>query len=304
MTLDIKTLLFSNIAISFFMALGLLYYMINYKTYRGYGFWIPSIFVLSFAYTTMALRALMPLLFSIILTNATVVLVGVLRLDGAQRFTRDHKLKTIYYCLPFATIPFSLYFFVIDDNAILRNLFTSIFLVILAIMISTEFYKNRSRENTKLYMATTLLQICYGLFIISRAIAWFLYPRDSLFVAGIIHQLYFLIVTVIEVGIGITWLMMNNQRVETELLASKIDLKSTVNDLEKALSEVKTLSGIIPICMHCKEIRDDQGYWKKIETFISQHSEAEFSHGICPKCLKDKYPTVYEKQRDLYDIKE
>ena len=61
-------------------------------------------------------------------------------------------------------------------------------------------------------------------------------------------------------------------------------------DLEKALKEVKRLSGLLPICAHCKKIRDDKGYWKQIEIYIQEHSEADFSHGICPDCAKKLYP--------------
>lgn len=62
-----------------------------------------------------------------------------------------------------------------------------------------------------------------------------------------------------------------------------------IADLQEALSEVKTLSGFLPICMSCKKIRDDKGYWNQIEAYIRDHSEAEFSHGICPDCAKKLY---------------
>ena len=64
--------------------------------------------------------------------------------------------------------------------------------------------------------------------------------------------------------------------------------------LNKALKEVKTLSGFLPICASCKKIRDDKGYWTQIEAYISEHSEAEFSHGICPECSKELYPDIFE----------
>ena len=67
---------------------------------------------------------------------------------------------------------------------------------------------------------------------------------------------------------------------------------------EKALLEVKRLSGFLPICASCKNIRDDQGYWNQIESYIKDHSEAEFSHGICPDCAKKLYPDI-----DLYNDK-
>jgi len=60
--------------------------------------------------------------------------------------------------------------------------------------------------------------------------------------------------------------------------------------LQKAFDEIKTLRGIIPICSHCKQIRDDEGLWKQIEEYIHTHSEAEFSHGICPSCMRKHYP--------------
>ncbi len=73
-------------------------------------------------------------------------------------------------------------------------------------------------------------------------------------------------------------------------------LQEKNDQLEQALSEVKTLSGLIPICASCKKIRDDEGYWNQIETYISQHSKADFSHGICPDCAKKLYPDLYKHE--------
>jgi DNA-binding NtrC family response regulator len=65
-----------------------------------------------------------------------------------------------------------------------------------------------------------------------------------------------------------------------------------INELENALFKIKTLSGMLPICASCKKIRDDKGYWNQIEEYIRDHSEAEFTHSICPKCAKDLYPDL------------
>jgi hypothetical protein len=62
------------------------------------------------------------------------------------------------------------------------------------------------------------------------------------------------------------------------------------------LDEVRTLRGILPICAKCKNIRDDKGYWSQIESYIRDHSEAEFSHGICPACAKKLYPEFYKEK--------
>jgi hypothetical protein len=63
-----------------------------------------------------------------------------------------------------------------------------------------------------------------------------------------------------------------------------------ISDLQTALSEVKKLSGFLPICSSCKKIRDDKGYWSEVERYIGEHSEAQFSHGICPDCMRKLYP--------------
>lgn len=69
-------------------------------------------------------------------------------------------------------------------------------------------------------------------------------------------------------------------------------LSATVSELEKALREVKTLRGIVPICSFCKKIRDDSGYWNLVEVYVRDHTEADFSHGVCPDCLKEHYPEI------------
>ena len=63
-----------------------------------------------------------------------------------------------------------------------------------------------------------------------------------------------------------------------------------IDQLNDTLSKVRTLSGLLPICASCKKIRDDKGYWQKLETFVHEHSNAEFSHSICPDCMERLYP--------------
>ncbi|MDO8547577.1 MAG: hypothetical protein Q7R68_09500 [Nitrospirales bacterium] len=66
-----------------------------------------------------------------------------------------------------------------------------------------------------------------------------------------------------------------------------------IRQLQEALASIKTLSGLLPICFSCKQIRDDKGYWNQIETYIHDHSDAQFTHGICPACVTKLYPEYY-----------
>jgi DNA-binding NtrC family response regulator len=87
-----------------------------------------------------------------------------------------------------------------------------------------------------------------------------------------------------------------------EALKSEIEQRKAVQqereililELKQALAEVKTLNGLLPICASCKKIREDTGYWRQIEEYISRHSEAEFTHGICPECAKKLYPEYFK----------
>ncbi|MFQ6611414.1 MAG: PleD family two-component system response regulator [Fidelibacterota bacterium] len=78
-------------------------------------------------------------------------------------------------------------------------------------------------------------------------------------------------------------------------------LEQRVQELEEALNRVQTLEGIIPICSYCKNIRDDENYWQKVEAYIGTHSKARFSHGICPDCY-EKY--VVPQLNEVKDINE
>ena len=94
-----------------------------------------------------------------------------------------------------------------------------------------------------------------------------------------------------ELDLGIIW-MVDDISAKKE---AENEREQLVVELQEALNNVKTLSGLLPICSHCKKIRDDEGYWKSIELYIYEHSEAEFSHGICQECAKIHYPDM-----DLY----
>lgn len=66
-------------------------------------------------------------------------------------------------------------------------------------------------------------------------------------------------------------------------------------ELQQALEQVKVLKGMIPICAECKKIRDDKGYWQQVEIYVHEHTEAEFTHGVCPECVKKLYPKQFDE---------
>lgn len=74
------------------------------------------------------------------------------------------------------------------------------------------------------------------------------------------------------------------------MIEMRFELNENVKELKKALAEVRTLKGIVPICANCKNVRDDQGYWNRVESYLNEHTEADFTHAVCPDCMKRLYP--------------
>ena len=89
----------------------------------------------------------------------------------------------------------------------------------------------------------------------------------------------------------------------TERKRAEEERERLIGELKEALAKVKTLSGLIPICASCKKIRDDRGYWNQIESYIHEHSDADFSHGICPDCMKKLYPDFCEDEGSSWWLK-
>lgn len=81
-------------------------------------------------------------------------------------------------------------------------------------------------------------------------------------------------------------------------MARERELERAVKELKESMARVKMLSGLLPICMNCKKVRNDKGYWTQVELYVQEHSEAEFTHGICPDCVRKLYPEVADAVLD------
>jgi len=83
----------------------------------------------------------------------------------------------------------------------------------------------------------------------------------------------------------------------TERKRAEEEREQLINELQEALANIKTLRGLIPICASCKKIRDDKGYWQQVDTYVREHTEATFTHGLCPECIKLLFPDLKEKRK-------
>jgi len=99
--------------------------------------------------------------------------------------------------------------------------------------------------------------------------------------AGVLPGIMILLLTVLSISFIVSLMQLNSQKLEEERV-------KLIDNLQSALDEIKTLKGIIPICSFCKKVRDDKGYWEKVDVYIYKHSNADISHSICPECFRKK----------------
>jgi len=102
-------------------------------------------------------------------------------------------------------------------------------------------------------------------------------------------------------GILVSWEIKTYQRKQFILLINEREAK---NNLEKVISEIKILRGILPICSFCNKIRNDSGYYERVDEYITKHSEADFSHTICPECFSENYPELASQSHDDHSLQQ
>ena len=103
----------------------------------------------------------------------------------------------------------------------------------------------------------------------------------------------------INIVVCLSMIGMQSHIYSRSVIDGENELKQSNKDLQKAIDEVKTLRGILPICSFCKKIRDDKGYWERVDVYIGHHSDADISHSICPDCMKKHYPDYTEKVEEV-----
>ncbi len=288
---DIKTLIAGNAALATFIALLLLLFKLNHRTYPGYGRWMAGALLVAAAYVLICFNTLLPPWY-IILVHGFIALATVFRFDGVSSLAENRRIAKIHYWLPaFYTLVIT-YFTFFSASAFARNFSLGIFALTYTILASMKLFNNLSEKNKALYKTTGLLLLTYGVAILARSLTWLIKPEAGAGVLtfGKLQQIYFFLVMLFELGLGVSILMINSQRLEVDLLASRDNLQETVDKLQAAKNEVKEISGLLPICASCKKIRDDQGYWSQLEEYFQDHSEVLFSHGMCPGCMKKFFP--------------
>ena len=297
--IDIKTLILSNMLVSAFFCIAFFIYSLGQKTYRGFRLWNFSTLIITLGFLAIILRGTIPVGLSVFAVNGLFTLAALIRLDAIKRFLVEKSLNKLLYTIPIFVAFAGIIFYFVVDRIEIRTFTVSIALFILSVSISWDLVRYSPPENRLLYYSASIFIAIRGLIVLTRAILWEADNPHIIFNNSIWSSIQLEFGLISEIGQNVIFLMMNSKRAEMNFNQSESKLNSTVIDLKKALSEVKKLQGILPICSHCKKVRDDQGSWQGIEEYVRERSDAQFSHGICPECAKKYYPDI-----DIYSESE
>jgi hypothetical protein len=289
MLLDTRTIVAIVTVLLLALAAALTFYRAHQRTYPGFTLWVLGTWLMGIGYVALALRGPIPEVVSVFTVNCAFVAAAVARLDGATRFTDGRALGRWTYAVPPVVAAICLLPGIYESVAV-RSLVTAAALGTLAALISAHFLWRAPESRRLPYLVVGLLHGLVALVIVVRGGVWMLMPTVGMLDEHPLHSTFFVIVAVCEVFWAVAFTMMNANRLEAELRDSQDRLTATVGQLETALADVRTLSGLLPVCCSCQRIRDDEGYWKQLHEYLEIHQGVKFSHGICPECQSKLYP--------------
>jgi len=284
--LDIRTLLFVVSILGLVICLSFVYVLKTRKTYAGFGAWTLSSLASFVGLLLVSLRSAIPDLFSIVFGGVLIVSGVACIAFGLDLFFGKPVRWRHYAALMLVTIAGFLFFTYVAPSVNARIMIVSGAIIALdlwcALLVRNRVVRLLGGTNWFLFAAFLVSAVLHA---VRFLLAAFIDPAiPDLMAASRLHAISLLLMAGVQIFLILGLLLLNFQRVE--------------RDLRISLDEIKILQGIIPICSSCKKVRDDRGAWKQIESYIRDHSEAQFSHGICPDCAHRLYPEYHDTKNN------
>jgi len=281
----VRVLLLTSAAISSALSLIMVFFLRRHREHAGFAHWTVASSLVSLMFLASGLRGLVPTVASVLLVNASTLAAAPLYLDGTRRFFARRGLDPRWYAVSAAALAVNLYFtFVREDIGARTLVLAMVSGGWLTAAAALALHERRARPSLLVGALATQL-VSLSVVMVARA-AWVTGRSGfTLFTETPAQFGFFGAITVLHLGVTITYVLMTTERVANQLGETGIELAARVEQLERTLAEVKTLRGLLPICASCKRIRDEHDHWIQMEVFVRDRSQAEFSHGLCPDCL-------------------
>lgn len=278
--LNIRTTAFLTAILSMVIAGCMVHLWLTRKAYPGFNLWTGGYVCLGVGLLMMSLRGLIPAWISIVAAQTLIACYLPLTCEGLARFLGAPPRAGLSLLSPVTIIIVLPYFTYASPDLLARMIFVYGLLGILYLRGAwLVFHYSVARLGNINWM------LCLGLLAPGLWFALFtgliaVQGVDSreLMSAGWMHGLSILIACLAGVVIAAGLISINAQRLELELTSAR--------------DEIHVLRDFLPICANCKKIRDDEGYWNQVETYLARHTGARFTHGICPDCARQLYPEI------------
>lgn len=281
--LDIRTLSFITGITALAMFLCMLHVAMRRKTFPGFYDWTAAALANSVGFLLLSLRHLMPDTGTVVVANGLIVFAVILICRGLKSFAQARQSNWLDTPAMMILILLFAYFTYWQPDVRARVVVISIFQAayFLGAVSLAAGPVSRLLGETNYMLFLSLLTS--GIWSILRMfLTWFWEGHIPDFMNSSVLQ-------------GLTFVVFLSCNILTMVGLISINSKRLENDLTSARQEIQSLQEFLPICANCKKIRDDQGYWKQVESYIAEQTGAEFTHGICPDCMRKLYPELGNK---------
>jgi hypothetical protein len=259
------------------------------KTHRGPGWWTLGNGLIAGAFAFNYLRDNPAVSYIAVFGNSFFFAAGVsLLYVGVLRFLGLKVRRDLLVGGNVLWVGSVVYFTLIDYDWGIRRILFGIIIGTLSILIARALLEVDlpSVTTSRYFLAAVFLGESF-LVLLNALSPSSQYSGDLYFNASFMQIAVYLGSLITSTLWTFGFILMVNQRLVAER-------QKTIGELQIALDQIKTLTGILPICSHCKKIRGDEGYWEQVESYMSKHTEVEFTHGICPGCLREHFPSYLE----------
>jgi hypothetical protein len=291
--LDNRTILFVSSGIYLILAGTMAVASVLLKKYRGPVYWAIGACGWSLFTSLLYLQGWISPWITLILPNVPVIVSLCFVSHGLVVFLGERQRLWFYMAACLLSLIGSVYFRVFHNSfqarVVIASLTQSVILGDLVLLL----FKKQKYHKEPSYLFALFSCLVPALVYAVRAIVASVVPAPH----DLLQAQWFFSSTLVfyplsAIVLCLSFILLASSRFARELEQGRLQLLETNQQLSEALANVKTLSGLLPICANCKKIRDDQGYWQQIETYIRDRSAATFTHSICPTCAEKLYSQV------------
>ncbi|MBI4799194.1 MAG: hypothetical protein HY794_10775 [Desulfarculus sp.] len=302
-SLDPRTIILVSMVIYVLLAMAMVLFSASLKHQRGPGYWALGTSGWALFSLLLFLRDILPDWLTIVVANQGLVASLCLVAQGLALLLGGRPPLAFHLAVSVVNLAGFLYFTYMLPSFSGRVVVFSLAIIVLGAEMARRLLPLRQRPNdpTRLLVLLTLLT-CILAFSLRIALT-LLDGGQGLLQDRVVNVVFLVffpmsVVALIFSLLGLAASRFARQKdeandnlaeVNAELARTNADQAETNSQLQEALDSVKTLSGLLPICANCKKIRDDRGYWLRIEAYLQEHTGADFTHSICPACAQELY---------------